>query len=228
MVSFRPHLAALILVLSGAVATRSRAAAPAPLVDDWLNHQTRIHTWSAEVIQTRTLKSLIQPLTATGRVWFAAPNQFRWELGDPPRTIAVRQPKRMLVIYPLLKRVEQYPLDSGQTGPWRDALALLEAGFPQSRSELETRFQLRDLSTTNGVHFLHLEPRSASARRFMPLIVVGVEQSTYTLRSTEIRFADGSFMRNEFVRPQNNAALPDHAFDPTLEPDWEVIQPRKP
>src|SRR5436190_174385 len=76
----------------------------------WLNSQTNIQTWSAEVIQTRALKSLTQPLTASGHVWFAAPNRFRWELGNPPQTIALRQPEQMLVIYPKLKRVEKYPL----------------------------------------------------------------------------------------------------------------------
>src|SRR5216684_501252 len=60
----------------------------------WLASQTNIQTWSAEVIQTRALKSLAQPLTATGRVWFAAPNRFRWELGTPPQTIALRQPEQ--------------------------------------------------------------------------------------------------------------------------------------
>src|SRR6266478_607873 len=58
----------------------------------WLNSQTNIQTWSAELIQTRALKSLAQPLTATGHVWFAAPNRFRWELGNPAQTIALRQP----------------------------------------------------------------------------------------------------------------------------------------
>src|SRR6266487_27235 len=75
----------------------------------WLNSQTNIRTWSAEVIQTRALKSLAQPLTATGHVWFAAPNRFRWELGDPPQTIAVRQAAEMLILYPRLKRAEKYP-----------------------------------------------------------------------------------------------------------------------
>src|SRR5437667_5010187 len=98
----------------------------------WLISQTNIQTWSAEVIQTRALKSLTQPLTASGHVWFAAPNRFRWELGNPPLTIAVRAPKEMLVIYPRLKRVERYPLEGNQAGEWRDALALLEAGFPRS------------------------------------------------------------------------------------------------
>ena len=131
----------------------------------WLNAQTNIHTWSAEVIQTRALKSLTQPLTATGHVWFAAPNRFRWELGSPPQTIAVRRPDEMLVIYPKLKRAEKYPLTAGQTGQWRDTLALLEAGFPRSQAELESRFRVLAEVTTNDLHEITLQPKSPSARR---------------------------------------------------------------
>src|SRR5947209_7716848 len=115
----------------------------------WLNSQDHIQTWSAEVIQTRALKSLTQPLTATGHVWFAAPNRFRWELGQPPQTIAVRAPAEMLVIYPRLKRVERYPLTGQQTGPWRDALALLEAGFPRSPVEMDSRLRILSQTITN-------------------------------------------------------------------------------
>src|SRR2546429_550642 len=118
----------------------------------WLNAQTNIQTWSAEVVQTRALKSLTQPLTATGHVWFAAPNRFHWELGNPPQTIAVRDAGQMLVIYPKLKRAEKYPLTGEQTGQWRDTLALLEAGFPRSQSELESRFRLIAQTTSNNVH----------------------------------------------------------------------------
>src|SRR5438445_12887949 len=118
----------------------------------WLNSQTNIQTWSAEVIQTRTLKSLAQPLTATGRVWFAAPNRFRWELGNPPQTIALRQPDQMLVIYPKLKRAEKYPLTGAHAGPWADTLALLEAGCPRSQSELESRYRVEPAPRANGVH----------------------------------------------------------------------------
>ena len=77
-----------------------RAANADSVLAAWLNAQTNVQTWSASVIQTRALKSLTRPLTATGHVWFAAPNRFRWELGDPPQTIAVRQADQMLVIYP--------------------------------------------------------------------------------------------------------------------------------
>src|SRR5882672_3647388 len=165
----------------------------------WLNSQTHIQTWSAEVILTRALKSLAQPLTATGRVWFAAPNRFRWELGSPPQTIALRQPEQMLVIYPKLKRAEKYPLTREYSGPWTDTLALLEAGFPRRQSELETRFRIESEATANGVHEVTLQPKSASARRMMPRIKIAFATGDFSLRSTELQFADGSSMRNDFT-----------------------------
>ena len=86
------------------------------VLSTWIAAQANIHTWSADVVQTRTLKSLTQPLTAKGHVWFEAPNRFRWELGNPPQTIAVRGPEEMLVIYPRLKHAERYALGGDQSG----------------------------------------------------------------------------------------------------------------
>src|SRR6266853_1759886 len=153
MVSFRSHLAGrltrrpgaflnngarffLLISLLAASRQGSSAAENNPLLSSWLGAQTNIQSWSADFIQTRTFKSLTQPLTATGHVWFAEPNRFRWELGRPAQTIAVRATNELLVIYPRLKRVERYPLSGAQTGEWRDALALLESGFPRSEAEI--------------------------------------------------------------------------------------------
>ena len=191
----------------------------------WLNSQTNIQTWSAEVIQTRALKSLAQPLTAAGRVWFAAPNRFRWELGNPPQTIALRQPDQMLVIYPKLKRAEKYPLTRDHAGPWTDTLALLEAGFPRSQSELESRFRIESEATVDGVHEITLQPKSASARRMMPHIKIAFATSDFSLRGTELQFADGSTMRNDFTNAVLNPKLDDSLFTPEVDPTFKVIEP---
>ena len=37
----------------------------------------------------------------------------------------------MLLLYPRLKRVERYPLNTTDAGPWKDMMALLDAGFPR-------------------------------------------------------------------------------------------------
>src|SRR6266568_7638509 len=191
----------------------------------WLNSQTHIQTWSAEVIQTRALKSLAQPLTATGRVWFAAPNRFRWELGNPPQTIALRQPDQMLVIYPKLKRAEKYPLTRDHAGPWTDTLALLEAGFPRSQSELESRFRIESEATADGVHEVTLQPKSASARRMMPHIKIAFATNDFSLRSTELLFADGSTMRNDFTNAVMNPNLDDSVFAFDVDASFKVIEP---
>jgi len=197
---------------------------PDPLTA-WLNAQTNLHTWSANVTQTRSLKSLTQPLIAQGRVWFSAPKQFRWEIGEPASTIAVRQPDQMLVIYPKLKRAERYPLNGTQAGPWKDTLALLEAGFPRSEAELQARFKILSQSGTGGVHEVVLQPRSAAARRLMPQIKIAFAIADFTLRATELQFADGSALHNEFTNPQLNPTLDPLLFTPPIGADFKMVEP---
>src|SRR5438874_1120139 len=146
----------------------TRAADTNALVSAWLAGATNIQSWSADFLQTRAFKALTQPLTATGHIWFAAPNRFRWELGNPPETIAVRSTQEMFVIYPRLKRVERYPLAGGQTGRWRDALALLEAGFPRSETEMTSRMRIISQTLTDQTCELVLQPKSAGARQMIP------------------------------------------------------------
>jgi outer membrane lipoprotein-sorting protein len=193
----------------------------------WLAAQTNIQTWFADFIQTRTLKSLTQPLTATGHVWFAQPNQFRWELGRPPQTIAVRHGDEMLVIYPRLKRAERYPLTGGQTGQWRDALALLEAGFPRSQRDLESQYRLLSETVTNATCEITLQPKSTSARKMMPQIKIVFGTADFSLRATELHFADGSTMRNDFTNAVLNPKIDDSLFTPKLESDFKIVEPLK-
>jgi outer membrane lipoprotein-sorting protein len=195
------------------------------LLNGWLNAQTNIQTWTARVIQTRTLKTLTQPLTARGRVWFQAPHLFRWEIGNPAATIAIRQAGQMVVIYPKLKRVERYPLEGQQTGPWKDTLALLEAGFSRNRADLERRFRVSDLQVTGDVCRVTMEPRSVSARRLMPQIQVAFRTNDFSLTATELTFADGSTMRNDFVDPERNVALEPALFEPEIKPDYQTVEP---
>jgi outer membrane lipoprotein-sorting protein len=197
------------------------------LVTQWLNAQTNLQTWSADVVQTRNLKSLTKPLTAEGHVWFAAPNRFRWEIGSPPQTIAVRKSDEMLVIYPRLKRAERFPLNEQNSGPFKDTLALLDAGFTRSRADLEARFQIVSQNISNDVCTVALQPRSPSARRMMPAIRIGFSTNDWTLRSTELQFADGSTMHNRFENPKLNPPIDEKLFNPVLESDIKIVEPMK-
>jgi outer membrane lipoprotein-sorting protein len=197
------------------------------LLEAWFATQTNLHTWSADAVQTRIIKTFSQPLVSTGKVWVVTPDKFRWELGQPPQTIAIRQPTQLVLIYPRLKRAEKYPLDDKQPGPWRDALALLEASFPRSRAELESRFSVDSIAQTNGLLQVALRPKSAFARKFMSELQLGLQSSDFTPAFTELRFSDGSSMRNDFANSVTNAALPDNLFQIELGPDVKVTEPLK-
>ncbi|MBI2924193.1 MAG: outer membrane lipoprotein carrier protein LolA [Verrucomicrobia bacterium] len=214
-------MAALTLLASGAVGTGETNA----LLTAWLAAQTNFHSWSAEVLQTRTLKALAQPLTARGRVWFVTPDRFRWELGEPAQTIAVRQPEQMLVIYPKLKRAERYPLSGERHGPWRDALVLLESGFPRSQADLEAKFRVLGVTSVGDVCQVTLQPRAAGARKMMPRLRVGFTTNDFALRATELTFADGSTLRNDFTNALVNPKVDEALFAPVLNPEIKIVEP---
>ena len=216
------------LLCFAALGGTGRAADTNALLGSWFAAQANIQTWTAEFVQTRTFKSLTQPLCATGHVWFAAPNRFRWELGDPAQTIAVRAPQEMLVIYPRLKRVERFPLTGEQTGPWRDALELLETGFPRSEAEMASRLKILSQSVTNDACELVLQPKSAGGRRMMPQIKIAFDVRDFSLRANELQFADGSTMRNDFINPVLNPKLEESLFSPQFPGDYKVVEPLKP
>lgn len=219
------------IVLAGllgcALVVSADAAEITPAAAAWLAGQTNVQNWSADFVQTRTLKSLSQPLTASGHVWFAAPNRFRWELGSPAQTIAVRAPAELLIFYPRLKRVERFPLTGSQTGPWRDALALLEAGFPRSQTALEAQYNIASQTVTDHNGKFVLEPKAASARRMIPRLKIDFDTQDFSLRATELEFADGSTMRNDFKNPVLNPKIDEALFNPPIPADYKVVEPLK-
>jgi outer membrane lipoprotein-sorting protein len=240
MVSLRSHLAGMTvtqplnglrapgLLALAALCLLSRAAAAEPsaaLLDRWISAQTNLHTWMADAKQTRSLKVLSQPLVSNGKVWVMAPDRFRWELGQPAQTIALRQPDQLLIIYPRLKRVEKYHLRAAQPGPWKDALALLEASFPRSRVDLDSHFRILSATETNSLMQVTLQPRSASARKFMAEIQVSMRTDDFSPLATELRFSDGSSMRNDFTNVVVNAPLRQELFDMKLDSDFSVVEP---
>ncbi len=222
------HLARLLslLLLVVAIKVQAQSADPEALLGKWLSAQTNIQTWSADFVQTRRLKALTQPLTASGHVWFAAPNRFRWEIQKPSVTIALRQPDTLWVIYPRLKRAEDYPLNGADAGPWKETLSLLDAGFPRSRQEVESRFNVLSQTTRDGIHEVTLQPKAETARHFMPEIKIAFQTNNFSLRATELKFADGSSMENVFTNAALNPVINESEFTPQTG-GYKIIQPFK-
>jgi outer membrane lipoprotein-sorting protein len=192
----------------------------------WFEVQTNIQSWSADFTQTRQLKVLNQPLVSAGRVWVTH-DEFRWELGQPVQTIVLRRPDQLLIIYPRLKRAEKYPLGAVPSGPIKDALALLDATLPRDRATMEKSFRLLSADETNSVLQMTLQPRSDSARKFISEIVIGFHTNNFTIAATEMKFADGSRLRNDFSNVVLNQPIEPDRFQMKLPPDYTEVEPLK-
>ena len=219
MVSLRSHLAA------GRIAACLLSLDAGAVLDAWFAAQKDLHSWSAEFVQTRALKTLTQPLTAPGRLWFEAPGDFRWELGRPAQTIALRDGPDLYVIYPALARAEHYSLGAAAPREMRDTMSLLNAGFPRNRQEFESQFRVLSVAQTNGLWRLALEPKSKFARQMMPELRIGLAAHDLALASTEMVFVDGSSMRNDFTNAVVNPALDTNLFRWRAPPDYKVTEP---
>ena len=211
------------LCLTAAV---SRAAGPDDQFDKWFAVQTNLQSWSANFIQTRSLKVLAQPLVSAGKVW-VKPGEFRWELGQPVQTIVLRRPDQLLIVYPRLKRAERYSLDGVPSGPMKDALALLDASLPRDRATMEQHFRLLSATETNSILQMLLQPRSNSARKFITEIMIGFHTNDFSIAATAMKFADGSSLRNDFSNVVMNRPVDPALFEVKLPPDCTVVEPLK-
>ena len=191
----------------------------------WFAAQTNLQSWSADFTQTRSLKVLTQPLVATGKVWVTAPGLFRWELGQPAQTIVLRRPDQLLIVYPRLKRAEKYSLEGVPPGPLKDALALMDASLPRDRASMEERFRLLSATETNSILQMTLQPKSISARKFISEILIGFHTNDFSIAVTELKFADGSGLRNDFTNTVLNQPIDPALFQVKLAPDFTVVEP---
>jgi outer membrane lipoprotein-sorting protein len=81
------------------------------------------------------------------------------------------------------------------------------------------------VTQTNSLAQIELQPKSAAARKFMTGIRVSLRTNDFSLAATEMRFSDGSSMRNDFSNVQSNAPLPEGIFDAKVEEGYTVVEP---
>ena len=204
-------------LLPGMAPAQSDAARAA--LDAWLEQQTALDYWQAQVTQRRHFQGLTQALESTGNVWIAQPDRLRWELGEPPQTIAIRNGETLRVHHPLLGETEEFALGGEDLSPaGQQALALLAVGFPVSREAFFADYQLASGRQADHHWLLTLTPRGSGTQRILDRVIIEVVQGSWRLDATEFHFPDGSRMRNAF-RDQQTGQAPDPALFTAPSPD---------
>jgi outer membrane lipoprotein-sorting protein len=197
------------------------------ILNDWLEKQSQTKSWYADVLQIRQLKSLVRPLETRGRVWLSPPNRFRWELGDPAHTMAIQTGEELVIVYPRLKQMERYPSKDITDPAWKQVMALLEVGFPSDSQSFFARYELVSITQSDKTWQFEVRPAALEARKLLNWIRIEVFSGDFTLAATELVFADGSRMRNQFSEHQLNSEVDEALFEVPMDEEYRVVYPLK-
>jgi len=190
----------------------------APL-ERWLERMAETKSVEADFVQQRFLRTLRKPLSTKGRLWLVYPDFLRWQLGDPPATVAIRNKGKLTVIEPKKKHARLFSLESKDGAGRSSAPVSLRAmiqSFPRSIDELAEHYEIRGLEREKETYELTLEPldKSLSAMR---QVVFSIDAKEYFLRAVELQFRDKSKVRSVFTRLTFNHEIPASTFQPNLE-----------
>jgi outer membrane lipoprotein carrier protein len=179
----------------------------------WLASQRSVRSVSADFTQIRSFKTLKSPLTIKGHVWIETPNRFRWQLGEPPKTIIIGNRGETLILHPSKHRAEKRSLSAPGAAPHGDPFGMM--GFPGGHSFEEFQKQMSILSLRTEGSLCHLEmlPRDAQAIQALSCINLDFDTTTGEWRSFEIVTKEGSSIRTEFSRVELNSKLPQGLFE---------------
>lgn len=210
-------LSLLCFLTIGSRAEKSLDLSP---VNKWLERMERVQSVEATFVQQKYLRTLRSPLTTNGHLWLLYPDVFRWELGDPPATIAFRNQDVLTILKPKKKQVQRISLVPKKGGEGEAVPAFIDSisnTFPRSMDELKERFEIVSIKLEGKVYELTLKPRDKKLTVAMRRVLFFIDAEKYYLRGFELQFRDKSRVRTTFTKIKFDPAIPTGLLKPNLE-----------
>ncbi|MCE9588713.1 MAG: outer membrane lipoprotein carrier protein LolA [Verrucomicrobia bacterium] len=175
--------------------------------------QKSIHTLSADFTQSRSLKTLRDPLISHGKLWIQPQQFFRWELGTPPKTIVIGTPTETTVIQPF-KKTASKKIRSSPIGGTDTSEAFGMMSLPGNGGFDDFQREVRILRTENSAGIFHVEfiPKNTEQVRGLTAIRLDFNSQTGQWIRLEFLTRDGSSIRNDFTDIKTNQKLDPHLF----------------
>jgi outer membrane lipoprotein carrier protein len=168
-------------------------------------------TFSADVVQTKHLTILNEPVVASGHIDFAAPNKFRWELREPARSLTVCNGIHLWLHYPDFGQTEQYTIVGATEDSARQAIAPILAAFSDSSAEWQKNYAATVYQTPDWYLF-ELVPKDKTMREFIRTIRLWMQRGDFIMRKLELTTTNGDKTVSEFSNVTVGAPIPDETF----------------
>lgn len=190
------------------------AAAGEAVVRRWIDGQKDVQSLSITFRQERELKGLKKPVVASGQIWLDRRGRMRWQIGEPPKTIAVYQDKEVRVLHPEKKLLERRVLGADGSNQSEMEKTFLESGIPDSIDGFRGFFNILGAEAEGPLDRVKLEVKDAKAKAALTGMDFLIDRASNLLAGYEISFRDGSRIRTRFLQVKKNARLDAALFDP--------------
>lgn len=197
---------AMLVLTAGAV------SGDQAVLENWLKRQAEIRTIDTTFTQERKLPSLKEPVTTRGRLSFEKPGRVRWQLGDPPVTVAFSDGTTMTLLDFEKRTARSVTADSPQAARFS---VLAGKGF-QTAEDFHKAFEISAHRVDGGIHQFTLRPKDRRLRADVPWIFLSIDPRGNELRAMELELKDRSRIRTVFDKPAINTKLPAALFTPDL------------
>ncbi len=193
-------------------------------LNKWITRQSEVRTVQADFTQTRTFHLLHDPLASPGHLWFSATQGFRWELGEPPKTIVLKKGDASFVIQPAKKHAERLAANPviGGSNP----LPMMNFPLATSFDDFNRQFEVLSISVAANRCHAELLPRDPQARKYLAALKLDFDTQEGQLLDFELALRDGSSLRNEFSNVRLNGKIDPRVFDYDLT-GYEVTNAKR-
>lgn len=184
------------------------------VVERWLQTNADTNSLKVDFVQSKALKTVRNPMVQSGVMWIDYPsNQFRWQLGDPAKTIVVSKGKNHLaVLRTPLKRVEYREVGKSSGAP---GLSSLTRGFPKTMAEFNHRYKVLNIAKVGNSWEVVTQPLGRDGEGVSRFRFV-IDQQRFLLKGLVIDLKDGSTVTTTFQRVNRNAAINAAVFKPDM------------
>lgn len=183
------------------------------VLDAWLKRQATIETLEAAFTQERKLPALKQPVSTPGKLTFAKPGKVRWQLGEPPATLALSDGGTFTLIDFASRTARVVPVDS----PHAARFSMLTGKGFQSTEDFHALFEVAESRVDAGIHQFTLRPKERRLRGQVPWLFLSIDPEKNLLVAMELELQDKSRIRTVFKAPVINAKLPATTFQADLQ-----------
>ncbi len=186
-------------------------------IESWIARQQTVRTLQGEFAQTRRLPTLRIPSRTTGKIWFENDGSFRFQLGEPPETIAIRRGDTLTLLDKTKNTVRE--INESAANPETQQLMLMRFPVTDSLAKFRQLFDVTRMDESGDRTELDLVPRDAQATKFVAAINLEYETATGILTKFNVELTNGGGLETKFTKVDVNHPLPADIFEPRMNTD---------